>query len=169
LRKAVCNVAAHSRVNRRRGIGRARKERHHRGRLLWGAEAEPQHAAEGPRDSLCGIVDAFVGDRDFVFQARAHVRGQLARERILIREMVVESAFGDIRAHRNFVHAQRIHTSRGEQSMSCVQEGLAGGELPPVTAIGTLRGVSLRVRIWSTLLIGPPVTISSIIRRFSHI
>ena len=144
----VRGVAARSRVERRGGIGRVRKEPHHRARLLWLAETQAQHTAEGARDSLGGVVDFLVRARDLIFQPPANVRGKLALERVLVGEVVVEGALPHVRPHRDLFHAQSVDAARGEQSEGRVQKRLPRREFAPIAAIGDFARGAPYFAIW---------------------
>jgi len=120
-RESFRHIAAHTRVDWRCGIGRVRKQPYHCGRPFGRAEAKMEYAAEGARDSLRWIADSFICARYLTFHAHANLRRELALERILVSEVIVKGAPGDVRTLYDFVDAQGIQTSPGEQSLSRVQ------------------------------------------------
>ena len=73
-----------------------------------------EYAAKCARDSLRWIADSFICARDLAFHALANLRRELALERILVSEVIVKGAPGDVRSLYNFVDAQRIETSLGK-------------------------------------------------------
>ena len=121
LRESFRHIAAHARVHRGCGISRVRKQPHHCGGLFGLSAAKVKYAAECACDSLRRIADSFICTRDLRLQAHANLRRELALERVLVSEVIVKGAAGDVRTRYDFVDAQCIETSLGEQRLSRVQ------------------------------------------------
>src|SRR5208283_5751314 len=105
------HIGAHTRIDRRCGISRVRKQPHHCGCLFRRAAAKMKYAAKCARDSLRWVFDSLIYPRDLGFQADANLRCQLALERILVSEIIVEGTLADIRPHCDLIDAERVEAA----------------------------------------------------------
>ena len=93
----------------------------HDARACRTLERKPREHGESARDALGGIGDARVRELDSRLGVTADGACDLARERVLVGEVIVERALGEIGGADDLIDADGVDPALGEQ-------GLGGAE-----------------------------------------